>query len=166
VSNKTVFLVRVRDTGESTLGWLVADNHIIAYTLEDAWKDNAPFKSAIPCGTYPVVPWKSPTKGNVYLVTGVPGRDHVLIHIGNDAQDTEGCILVGETFTDYPTRTFLNRSEAAMNVIRAHFSSEPFTLKIRCQSLYIPGEHEAIHIAAKQEEEDEQRTRVGTESTN
>ena len=65
-------------------------------------------KTAIPTGTYQITlntvsPKYSKRKyykqlcgGKVPRLLGVKGYDGVLIHIGNTADDTAGCILVGE----------------------------------------------------------------------
>lgn len=103
-----------------TIGKLYADGKYVCDTLED--KDRGLTSSmsaaqicgmkvhgetAIPTGRY-IVDMKtiSPRFGNkaqykfcggrLPRLTGVPGYSGVLIHCGNTAKDTEGCILVGE----------------------------------------------------------------------
>lgn len=68
----------------------------LCYTLEPNWKHNEPFVSCIPCGTYELQA-KRYNKGgyDTFEIMDVPGRDNVLIHIGNDITDTQGCPLVG-----------------------------------------------------------------------
>lgn len=59
-------------------------------------------RSCIPAGTYEMFLRKSKRNGgtggrdyDVWELEGVPGRTNVQVHIGNDLEDTEGCILVG-----------------------------------------------------------------------
>ena len=62
-------------------------------------------QTAIPAGTYRVTMAVSPSFGTRYrfckgglmpLINDVPGFSGVLIHPGNTANDTRGCILVGK----------------------------------------------------------------------
>lgn len=78
-------------------------------TLELPWKDNEPNESCIPDGFYIVKRHNSPTFGECFHVTNVPGRSHILFHAGNYAgsvnpktgtPDTKGCILPGKALTD------------------------------------------------------------------
>src|SRR3990167_10815632 len=53
----------------------------------------------IPAGTYTVrlMPAEAnPAHGECWEVQNVPGRTDILFHAGNNAADSDGCILVGE----------------------------------------------------------------------
>ena len=78
-------------------------------SLEEIKKKKKTGETAIPTGTYNVrMDISSPrfSKSNWYIkncngarmprLEKVPGYDGVLIHAGNTAKDTEGCILVGK----------------------------------------------------------------------
>lgn len=98
-----VRLVRVALRPEATLGVLLDEGMPFALTLERPWENNRPSVgdvpgSCIPAGTYRCARVNSPRFGNTFEVTGVPGRSHILFHKGNLAEDTYGCILVGEMF--------------------------------------------------------------------
>jgi hypothetical protein len=71
-----------------------------AKSLELANNGNQQFTSCIPEGIYEVVKIDSPKRGKCFHVTNVPGRDSILIHKGNFTEDTQGCILPGQYFTD------------------------------------------------------------------
>ena len=94
-------LLLIRDTfsKKSTIGELFINGERICDTLENPWVDNQRNVSCIPEGVYPVrlrLPRESGTRDYIHLlVKDVKDRDYILIHIGNTAKDTSGCILVG-----------------------------------------------------------------------
>lgn len=105
-----------------TIGKLYVDGVFFSNTLEDRdrgltstmsieeiKKKKKAGDTAIPTGTYKVrMDISSPrfSKSNWYIkncngakmprLKDVPGYDGVLVHCGNTAKDTEGCILVGK----------------------------------------------------------------------
>jgi hypothetical protein len=99
-------LTRNSSSAECTLGDLSLDGEHFCFTCEDVvreqegvpvkdWKIAG--KSAIPRGTYQVIVNHSQRfKRELPLLLNVPGFTGVRIHPGNTADDTEGCILVGE----------------------------------------------------------------------
>lgn len=100
---QTLVLLRDASRDEGTFGRLFGAGLESLHTLEPPWRDNLPDLSCIPPGEYLCVPHHSPHFGGVYLVTGVPGRSHILIHPGNYGGDesaglrthTHGCLLPG-----------------------------------------------------------------------
>lgn len=103
---------RIAERDTYTIGRLYVDGTYFCDTLEDKVRDLAKEKkvygkTAIPSGTYRVtLNVRSPRFAsrkqyafcNGYLprLLDVPDFEGVLIHIGNTAEDTEGCILVGK----------------------------------------------------------------------
>ena len=94
-------LLLIRDTfsKNSVIGELFLNGERICDTLENPWLDNQRNISCIPEGVYDVrlrLPRESGTRDYIHLlVKDVKDRDYILIHIGNTAKDTSGCILVG-----------------------------------------------------------------------
>ena len=89
------------ENGTGVLGLLFINDEFQCYTLEP--------ENCIPKGVYPVTfrTWggfhsrykkRFPEfhKGTLWI-RDVPGRKYILIHIGNLIEDTEGCILVGDS---------------------------------------------------------------------
>lgn len=85
-----------------TIGRLFVDGQYWCDTLEDRVRDlgkeqKVPGQTAIPYGTYEVVVNISPKfKRLLPRLLRVPHFEGVLIHRGNTAADSAGCILVGE----------------------------------------------------------------------
>lgn len=115
-----LLLKRIAKKSTYTIGKLYVDNVYFCDTLEDTdrgltskmsldqIKNKKVYsKTAIPTGTYnidmnTVSPtfknrsWAKPWGGKLPRLQNVPGYDGVLIHVGNTASDTSGCILVGQ----------------------------------------------------------------------
>lgn len=104
-------VTRLTSNANSTIGVMHIDDRWVAFTCEDAHHDQKIMgKTRIPAGTYdlalkPVGSSKFDGEYSQFKLQGgyhgmielqnVPNYEGVLIHIGNSAKDTEGCILVG-----------------------------------------------------------------------
>ena len=65
--------------------------------LKEIYKRKIKGKTAVPRGTYQIQITYSPRiKQNLPLLVDVPGFTGIRIHAGNDAKDTDGCLLLGE----------------------------------------------------------------------
>ena len=100
-----LILKRIAKRKSYTIGKLYIEDSqgYFCDTLEPTWRDyehgGRKIKgcSAIPEGRYPVViTWSPKMKKWLPLLLHVPKFEGIRIHAGNTAQDTEGCILVGE----------------------------------------------------------------------
>lgn len=66
------------------------------YTLELPWRDNLPWVSCIPEGDYKLKVTRYNRGGYLtWEVCDVPGRSHILFHVGNTGRDIRGCIAPG-----------------------------------------------------------------------
>ena len=92
-----VRLIRLRSGEDFIGGVLVVRGEVVAQTLELPWLGNRRRVSCIPCGEYVMERIESPKFGEVYEIQGVENRSEILIHKGNNVDDTSGCILVGSS---------------------------------------------------------------------
>ena len=81
-----------------TIGELYIEGEYYCDTLEDTVREEKiAGKTAIPYGKYEVIVNRSPRfKRDLPLLLDVPYFEGIRIHRGNTAQDSSGCILVGE----------------------------------------------------------------------
>jgi hypothetical protein len=83
---------------ETSIGMLHVNDIFECFTLEDLPRTvKIKGETCIPLGVYRVIVQNSPKFGRLmpYLVD-VPNFTGIMIHSGNDKEDTHGCILVGQ----------------------------------------------------------------------
>ncbi len=104
-------------TESSTCGQMLLDGQPFCYTLELPKKDGLP-GSCVPTGTYPLAYLFSPRFGrNMPHIIDIPERSGILIHYGNTAEDTKGCILLGLTHE----KDFVGDSRSAFDAFVPRF---------------------------------------------
>ena len=89
-------------THDFTLGELFIEGKHFCYTVEDMVREGEKVygKTAIPKGTYNVIiNFSNRFKKFMPLLLNVDGFEGIRIHSGNTAEDSLGCILVGELRT-------------------------------------------------------------------
>lgn len=121
-----MILTRVATGNKGTFGVIVDNGLPLCVTCEDPWNDNITGNSCIPEGTYDCVPHNGARYQNVWRLEDVPGREAILIHSGNSIADTQGCILVGESFIG----DRITNSRETLNMLRKKLP-ERFSLTIR-----------------------------------
>lgn len=94
-----LLLVRDKQVGNGTPGTLYIDGVKHGFTLEDIARPIKVYgKTCIPKGTYKVIiNMSNRFKKLMPLLLNVPGFEGIRIHAGNFSEDTEGCILVGNS---------------------------------------------------------------------
>lgn len=85
---------------EPQVGMLLINGQPKFLTLELPYRNNEHNISCIPLGKYKAKKVHSARFGTTFEITGVPNRDAILIHPGNDEKDTQGCVLIGERLVD------------------------------------------------------------------
>ncbi len=125
-------LDRLETSMDGTIGVLRIDGRVHGFTLEPPDRGNAPDISCIPPGRYSCRRVISPAKGEVFEVEHVPGRTHILIHVGNTSTDTLGCILLGARVGYLQgARAVLSSGSAVAAFMEALASVDVFPLTIR-----------------------------------
>lgn len=126
-----------------TIGILKVNGVKLCNTLEDAVRvEKVAGKTAIPKGSYRVMmnikspkfegrAWSKPYGGIVPRLRNVPGYQGVLIHVGNTAADTDGCILVGDNTEKGKLTNSTNRYYELMGILlNAALSGESIDITI------------------------------------
>jgi len=125
-------VVRYSSSKESTLGLLFIDEQFACYTLEDEYrKVKVMGETRIPAGRYRIQlrtfgghHWRYLKRyganfhKGMLQVMDVPGFTDILIHKGNDDDDTAGCLLVGDSANNNQVKDgFIGSSTLAYNRI-------------------------------------------------
>lgn len=133
---------RISLKSDYTVGRLYVNGEYVCDTLEDAVRDTKIYgKTAIPCGTYKITmdvvsskfkdrSWAKPYDGKLPRLINVPNYEGVLIHVGNTAEDTSGCLLVGQ---NKEKGKLVNSTQTFMSLMTKHL----LPAKIRGESVTI-----------------------------
>jgi len=136
---RAVVLFRDPSTDAGTFGRVFVDFKPFCHSVELPDRGNAPNVSCIlPVGTYRCVWHRSPRFGWCYLVTGVPGRSHILIHAANWAgdralgyrSDLRGCIALGVKRGRLAGQPAVLASRLAVRKFNRVMNRQPFNLMI------------------------------------
>jgi hypothetical protein len=108
-------LLRYSSQSKTTLGALLIDNKFECYTLEDTFRQvKIVNETRVSAGRYEIklrefgghyeryVKKYDGHKGMLWL-QDVPNFTDILIHIGNESNDTSGCVLLGSTANNNKT---------------------------------------------------------------
>lgn len=133
---KVAILTRQNSDDKQTLGELVctnSNNTFVCKTLELANKNNQRNISCIPKGMYNVKMKYSLKFGNVYEIQDVSNRSSIYIHHGNYYTDIQGCILVGNSFSDINKDSKLDviNSKITRKALESFYNGAEFTLVIK-----------------------------------
>lgn len=127
-----------------TIGELLIDGLFYCYTLEPFYRGECTTgdscalkvedKTAIPCGTYPVVMAFSPKHNmNVPHIQNVPCFQEIEMHVGNTAADTDGCVLLGE-LQDIPNQQILQSRSIVEKFYALDFSDVTITIAMEADA--------------------------------
>ena len=125
-------LYRYKYANTHTLGVFVI-GHNVFWTIERAWADNIVNQSCIPTGEFQVAFLPRSGSGKYkkcYHLTFVPGRSGILIHNGNLAQHSKGCIILGSKPGYLGGQPAVLNSMTAMRKLNKITGTEPFKLRI------------------------------------
>lgn len=130
--SNVITLDRMGSTPWGTFGTLRLPDGTAFPTVEPHWEYNTAGKSCIPAGVYMLTMRASPivrrTTGgkfnNGWTVNGVPDRSLIMIHPGNWATDSNGCILPGRAHQVINGMPGVSASRAAFEDLMRRMASE------------------------------------------
>ncbi len=121
-----------RNMGDKQTTGTLSTNGFSCDTLELPYKENQENISCIPNGKYLAKFKDKNDLGFCYELQDVPGRSGILIHKGNYVTDIEGCILLGNGYSDLNhdgLKDVLNSSET-INKFNSLMGGKDFYLTI------------------------------------
>jgi len=130
-------LIRHESSSEGTFGKLIVLDRVF-HSAELPWWNNQTDVSCIPLGEYTCTWHQSSRYGWTYLVNDVPGRTHILFHVGNWAgddhkgyrTDSNGCILLGLAAGEIYGQKAILQSTKAIKEFNGSLNQRAFRLII------------------------------------
>ena len=126
VGNLNLLVTRIKAYDQSVIGTLSVNGTQICYTLEEAWRNNQKGHSCVSLGNYTAFIRYNSTKSNrewCFQLHDANGRSAIQIHIGNKPSHTEGCILVGTSYSE----NFVSNSTVAYQKLQDFVFGAGFT---------------------------------------
>lgn len=138
-------LTTIHDDETNTIGVMRIDGELECFTLEDAFNEPKIYgKTRIPRGSYEIglrnegtmttrYAKRFPNHKGMLWLKDVPNFKYVYIHIGNDEDDTDGCILLGNNWdmrTGKITGSTLAYSKLYDKVVKAMLDGYPINIEI------------------------------------
>jgi len=115
----------MEDSPEGCFGVLRIQKQVFCLTLEPPDIVNKAWTSCIPAQQYICTVVNSPKYGATYMVRDVPNREHIVIHWGNWIEDTEGCILLGDSILRSGGRRGVANSRNTFNSFIEYLEGAP-----------------------------------------
>ena len=126
-------LTRGFQNQDVTLGMLQIKgvDHKPIYTLENPWINNKSYVSCIPADSYVCAKFSGAKYKDVWIVQSVPDREYILLHYGNTAKDTDGCIILGLALGEIDGQPAVLHSRDAVEYLRGLMGKKEFILQIK-----------------------------------
>jgi Family of unknown function (DUF5675) len=116
-------LKRIELLTDCTRGVLLLNNTIIGVTLEDGLRHGytkITRITAIPAGRYDVTITHSPRFGVLLpLLHNVPDFSGIRLHAGNKITDTDGCLLIADSYSYTHSQQVVNSRPAMSRLMQA-----------------------------------------------
>lgn len=128
VGNLNLVVTRIKAYDNSIIGTLSVNGTQICYTLEEAWRNNQKGHSCVGLGSYTAFLRYTSNKSKrewCFQLNDANGRSAIQVHIGNKPEHTEGCILVGTTYSE----NYVGASTQAYQKLQDHIFGAGFTRK-------------------------------------
>jgi hypothetical protein len=122
-------LVRKWFTAKETIGILYLEDTPLCYILE--LQEGGKKGQAIPYGVYPIkYSFWAKRGANFPHIYNVPGRSSILIHTGNDRDDTKGCLLPGYQATENKILSSKDAYEDLNTFLKKYIDKKPVFIEV------------------------------------
>ena len=134
---KEIQIERAQVEGATRSVWRIGEHTL--HGIEQPWRDNLPYHSCIPPGTYALIPWTSPNHGECFAFLGGTVTLHeedlappsitrflCLTHIANTADEVEGCFGIGTEPAMWNRTPAVKNSRVALGKLKKILGDDPY----------------------------------------